>query len=368
MSAGTDLRRQIWDPVVSWLGGAGRVFLVPDGTLSLVSFAALPAAQGGYLLETGPLLHNLSAERDLVPDSVPKRDGLLALGGAAFDVRVAPFGSPRDVSRAARGNGAVVYRGDNVPCGGLDQVRFQPLPGSLREVDEVVRIWNRSSRSSSRGKIAVPGARACSAIELTGSRANEAEFKREATRRGILHVATHGFFLDGLCDGVGANTRGIGGLKASASAQSSRDDPTLALSGLAMAGANRRDPGRAEENDGILTSDEIARLDLSGVRWAVLSACETGAGEVATGEGVLGLRRAFSVAGVGALVMSLWPVDDEATRQWMAEFYRNRLERRLGMAESVHDADLAMLHARRASGRSDHPFWWGGFVAAGEWR
>jgi CHAT domain-containing protein len=145
-------------------------------------------------------------------------------------------------------------------------------------------------------------------------------------------------------------------------------DSPLLLSGLALAGANRRNEAGPNEEDGILTAEEIASLDLSGVEWAVLSACETGVGEVRAGEGVFGLRRAFQVAGARTLIMSLWSVEDEATRAWMGYLYRARLEEKKDTAESVRAASLAVLEERRAKGESTHPFYWGAFVAAGDWR
>ena len=99
----------------------------------------------------------------------------------------------------------------------------------------------------------------------------------------------------------------------------------------------------------------------------MLSACETGIGKVVDGEGVLGLRRAFQIAGASTLVMSLWAVEDEAARRWMRELYGARLAGD-GTAEAVRRAQLAVLETRRRTGQSTHPFYWGAFVAAGDWR
>jgi CHAT domain-containing protein len=142
----------------------------------------------------------------------------------------------------------------------------------------------------------------------------------------------------------------------------------LLLSGLALAGANRRADAGPDDEDGILTAEEVTALNLEGVEWAVLSACDTGLGQVKAGEGVFGLRRAFQVAGVRTVIMSLWSVDDEAARLWMRTLYERRLQKHLSTADAMHEAGLSVLRDRRSRGQSTHPFYWAGFVAAGDWR
>ena len=135
-----------------------------------------------------------------------------------------------------------------------------------------------------------------------------------------------------------------------------------------MAGANRRDDAAYEENDGILTAQEIAVLDLRGTEWAVLSACDTGLGSLRAGEGVFGLKRAFELAGARTLVLSLWAVDDDATRQWMGALYRHRFIGGESTIEAVNAAGAEILRRRRSRGESTHPFYWAGYIAAGDWR
>jgi len=186
------------------------------------------------------------------------------------------------------------------------------------------------------------------AILLRGAAASEAAFKRDAPSHRVIHVATHAFFL-GVSETPGENP--------------------LLVSGLALAGANHRDRAAAAgEEDGILTAEEIASLDLSGTDWAVLSACDSGVGEIVLDQGVSGLRRAFQTAGVGTLIMSLWPVDDRATLAWMEALYRSRLEAGASTVEAVRAATRQALRARREAGSDTHPFTWGAFVAAGDWR
>jgi CHAT domain-containing protein len=221
---------------------------------------------------------------------------------------------------------------------------------------------------------------------LVGGVASETAFKQLAPGRRVLHLATHGFFLGDECDTPPASqaTRAVGAIVGSqppapprppappsarpARRAAANSENPLLLSGLALAGANRRAAAGPNEDDGILTAEEVAGLDLTGVDWAVLSACETGLGLVRVGEGVLGLRRAFQTAGARTVIMSLWSVEDRATRQWMRALYRGRFERGLDTADAVQQAALTTLRARRAAGQSGHPFFWAGFAAAGDWR
>jgi CHAT domain-containing protein len=151
------------------------------------------------------------------------------------------------------------------------------------------------------------------------------------------------------------------------------------LSGLALAGANG--PASPDRDDGILTALEVAGMDLSGVEVAVLSACETGLGEVAGGEGVLGLQRAFQVAGAETTVTSLWSVPDLATQLLMQRFYENLWDRGLPKLKALREAQLWLMKegGRRglgglgeddtgAGGKRLPLHHWAGFVLSGDWR
>jgi CHAT domain-containing protein len=136
----------------------------------------------------------------------------------------------------------------------------------------------------------------------------------------------------------------------------------LLRSGLALAGANTWLDGSTpptEAEDGLLTAEDVTGLDLLGSELVVLSACDTGLGAIHLGEGVLGLRRAFTVAGARTLVMSLWKVPDEPTRELMEDFYR-RLLAGEGRAEALRQAQLA-LRAKYCD-----PFYWGAFICQGD--
>ena len=141
------------------------------------------------------------------------------------------------------------------------------------------------------------------------------------------------------------------------------------LSGLVLAGSNHRngDPSSLGPEDGILTAQEIAALDLSGAAWVVLSACDTGLGSVVAREGVLGLRRAFQVAGASTLILSLWRVDDDSTREWMSQLYTARLAGATTPG-AMRRASRRVVRRLRERDLPDHPFFWGAFIALGDWR
>lgn len=374
------LRKAVWDPVAPALEEAGTVFVVPDGSLLLVNLAVFPVGEDEYLVERGPALHYLGAERDLldIGDGARRGSTLLAIGDPDYDRASGPAGEPAGaatvLAMATRGGASEAtgtFRGETPGCGEFDRLRWNRLPGTGPEIEEVASRWESAE-----------GART---TRLTGAEASEAAFKRLAPAHSLLHVATHGFFVDEHCAAAAAGARGIGGLSrpgdssakeepeapAKPHSPDERRAPTenpLRLSGLVLAGANARGHAGADEEDGILTAEEIAALDLSRVDWAVLSACETGVGDVRLREGVFGLRRAFQVAGAGTLIMSLWSVDDDATREWMGALYEARLAQGLGTADAVRQASRAVLADRRARGQSTHPFYWASFVAAGDWR
>jgi CHAT domain-containing protein len=223
-------------------------------------------------------------------------------------------------------------------CGAAESLRFGPLPESGAEIDALVDIWRRQ----------MPG----EPLHVQkGLDAGEGALRRLAPGSRIVHVASHGFAAGGACAG----------------GESELIDPLL-LSGLALAGANRRAQAEADDDDGIVTARELAGLDLRGVEWVVLSACDTGLGRPRAGEGVLGLRRAIAMAGVRSQVMTLWPVDDRAARSFMAALYEERLAKGRGTAEAVRAASLALLTDLRRQGRSPHPALWAAFVAVGDWR
>jgi len=214
----------------------------------------------------------------------------------------------------------------------LAEVYFGPLGGTEQEARTIKNLFPDASL-------------------LTAERATESALKHAAAPR-ILHIATHGFFLsETAAPANAANTQ-----SSSVTAITKIENPLL-RSGLALANANHR---RSSGDDGILTALEASGLNLWGTKLVVLSACDTGLGEVRNGEGVYGLRRAFVLAGAESLVMSLWPVSDYPTKKLMTEFYQN-LKQGMGRGPALRQAQLTMVKDKL------HPFYWANFIQSGEW-
>jgi len=312
--AGEQLRKLIWDPLAGELENAHLVLIVPDGVLNLIPFGALPQGRG-YLVERGPVVHELTSERDLIPSEAQARKiGLVAVGSPAFEL--AGIDAPPTALRDA-----------SADCESFRKIAFNPLPGSLGEVREIGSNWKRWN----------PGE---PVALLTGSDATRSKFLEAASRSRVLHVATHAFILERSCG---------------------NGNPLL-HSGLVFAGANK------SHDASILTAQQIASLDLGGVDWAVLSACNTGNGELKDGEGVLGLERSFRLAGARSVVMALWPVDDQVTREFMRRLYAERFGRHATTADAVWLAARSLLQQQQTAGKSTHPWHWAGFAGAGDWR
>lgn len=357
--AGKALREVIWDSLEVHLQGVKRAFVVPDGVLHLVNLTTLPTGPRGYLIEDGPRLHLLSSERDIVELAGEAATGTGLLTTAAVD-----FLSPRTTARAALGGDGLGRRG--AQCSAFQSLWFDSLPGTRVEQGNLVRTWSKfSTRLASTSDSKARRQDNALVLTLAGKAATEREVRTLAPGRSVLHLATHGFFLDRECAGSIASD--AEDEDATESLPMDQQSPLL-LSGLALAGANARGKALSGDDDGILTAEEIAALDLSSVNWAVLSACQTGLGEVRAGEGVFGLRRAFEVAGARTLIMTLWSVDDRASAMWMESLFDKRLRGRRPTMDAVHDATLELLKEQRSQSRHTHPFFWGPFVAVGDWK
>lgn len=301
------LYMQVWEPFGQTLANVEKVVISPDGLLNLVPFAALVDTQGHPLVDRYQIAY-VSSGRELVGTertiSKPGSD-LLLVANPAFDKNVPQTGGRDDSVRS------IDFR--NV---------FSSLPGTERESQEIPPLVAE--------KVGVKEV-------LVGERATERAVKSVRSPR-ILHLATHGFFLSDELPAPAVIKQGDPperGISVQTRVSTKRYENPLIRSGLAFAGANNA-AQVTEGDDGILTAFEITGMDLSGTELVVLSACETGVGEVQSGEGVFGLRRAFALAGAKNLMMSLWPVSDEVTARQMKSFY-SKLQR-LAPAEALREA------------------------------
>ncbi len=310
----------VLQPIRAALGDATRLLISPDGLLNLMPFEVLRDEQGRYAVERYAISY-LTSGRDLLRMQVARasRSGPIVVADPDFGEATAESaGRPQSRPATTAARRSVTSADD------LAAVYFAPLAGTAREARTIGALF--------------PDARV-----LTQSNATKLAVM-QVTAPSILHIATHAFFIRGAPAGSAA-TAGM-------------ENPLL-RSGLALSGANRHADGA---RDGILTALEAANLNLWGTKLVTLSACDTGVGEVRSGEGVYGLRRAFVLAGAETLVMSLWPVSDAVTRELMSGYYRG-LQSGLGRGDALRATELAMLS--RPNRR--HPFYWASFIQAGEW-
>ncbi len=299
--------------------GKTHVYLSPDGMLNLLPMAALVDAKERYLVSRYRFTY-LSSGRDLLRLSKTEapRDAPLLVGSPAFS--------------ATGGNSS------GTRSAGLSDLVFPPLPGTAAELDALEKV--------------VPGASVRREEDATES------VVKQAHGPSVLHIATHGFFLADERGGADGS-RGVTYVKGDAFVPPSTAENPLIRSGLALAGANLR--AGPDGEDGVLTALELASADLHGTELVVLSACETGVGEVRNGDGVYGLRRALVIAGSRSQVMSLWQVDDAATRDLMTAYYK-RLDRGDGRSDALVTVQRKMLRKKATA----HPFYWAAFIPSGD--
>jgi CHAT domain-containing protein len=188
----------------------------------------------------------------------------------------------------------------------------------------------------------------------------------------ILHLATHGFFLGDQTlpsSGRGWEIATFPAVKETYPEPTDRiidiENPLL-RSGILLAGAkNSLLNGNAGLNDGIVTAEKILGMNLHRTKMVVLSACDTGLGEVRSGEGVFGLRRAFTQAGAKSLVMSMWKVPDRETKELMVQFYQN-IKAGMDRCQALRDAALKQIQIVEQRYGHPNPTYWGAFVFMGE--
>jgi CHAT domain-containing protein/Tfp pilus assembly protein PilF len=349
----------VMQPIRAKLGNTRNLLISPDSQLNLIPFAALVDEQNRYLVETYDINY-LTSGRDLLRLQTPiaSRQPPVLMANPDY----AASGDPASAQMVRKG-GAIASnkpatlvaattptaaRGTNQRSTDLATLRVEALPGTLAEANAIAPKLK-------------------GAIVLTGAQATENALKQVQAPR-ILHIATHGFFLaDAAPTNIASRSPMLSPLLNEANSFGGIRPPTsgntenaLLRSGLALAGFNRRQSG---SEDGVLTAQEAAGLDLHGTQLVVLSACETGIGNVANGEGVYGLRRAFVLAGAASQLTSLWQVSDDGTKDLMVQYY-DRLLANQGRSDALRQTQLDFLHSDNYA----HPYYWAAFVPSGDWR
>ncbi|MEQ8766505.1 MAG: CHAT domain-containing tetratricopeptide repeat protein [Planctomycetota bacterium] len=318
LKLGAAVRERLWDPLAPMLGDRD-VIISPDGFLAKLPLESLPIADDSYLLAKHRFQYRASLRDSAAEAAGPGGSSLLCIAGVDYGVPMAPAEGDRS---------------------GL-------LTGATRS-------WEALTHTEAEGRAVLRHFQSATGKEgelLAGRDATEAAVKARLADFRYLHFATHGYFLrEALTTGASES----GGREGVTPAF---DWLTGLRAGVVLAGANAGESG--EHDDGLLTAQEVAALDLRGVRLAVLSACRTALGVERSGEGLLGLRRAFHQAGVRQVISSVWSVPDAATQQLMGELYRRMWEEGESPGEALRNAQLQMLRAGAS------PKDWGGFVYSG---
>ena len=321
----------LWKPLLPFIGIPKTIYIVPSGQIHRISFAALQNEKGRSLFDIYGL-HQLLSAREILNNQAPNSNrSALVFGGVDFSSE-----EPAAIKNNIRDTVQKNFIAYNTTRGGT----FNALPGTLNEVNAIKHIltgnkWN---------------------VQLfTGKSASKINFTENISGTcSILHLATHGFYFplkQNIIDATESFNEKI----------KSADKPLL-RSGIVFSGVNKywsNNTMTQTNNNGIVTAQEIANLDLSKCALVVLSACETALGDINSTEGVYGLQRGFKMAGVNKMILSLWPVPDTETSELMQNFYAN-----VTKGQSFY---TAFYNARSIiKQKYKDPYKWAGFVLIGE--
>lgn len=327
-----------WKPLESVLKGVKRVYFSPSGLLYRINLNAIAVTDSTILSDYFDLVQMESTRNILAKKITPEKSQREAclFGGITYSLN--PTEMPNPNSAPSIGSVHARSTSFSVP----DEVRgqyenWQYLPGTQKEVNSIASILAKKNIKT---------------LTYTGAQGTEEAFAAcSGESPDILHISTHGFFFNE--PDQKTNTTGLVN-------EYHRSADPMIRSGILFAGANaswQNSESRIEgREDGILTARDISQMNLEGTELVVLSACETGLGDIVGNEGVYGLRRAFEIAGAEHLIMSLWQVPDKQTSELMILFYSNWILE--GM--NIHDAFNAAQRVMRM--KYDNPYFWAGFV------
>ncbi|QDT32951.1 CHAT domain-containing tetratricopeptide repeat protein [Thalassoglobus polymorphus] len=341
-----NLYHRLLGPFEEHLDQVTILTISPDAGISGVPFSALVDNSDHYLVETKEISY-VSSARDLTRKHEPPGVGTLVISNPNFDAEV-EVREQVVAKQQEQSQNLVALRGAN----GIDlrSLRWKRLPGAELEADDVQTILSSTAYQP--------------VNVFVGDAAVEEVFKSVHAAR-IVHLATHGFYVpsaeeDEFERGSVRSTSNLSRLRAA-------DNPLL-RSGIVLAGANRSSSVTNEKRkleDGWVTAQEIARLNFRNTELVVLSACESGLGDVSSGQGVHGIRRAFMNAGAHSILTTLFEVPDGETRDLIRAFYEE-LAARHNRRSAISQAQRTQIEKRRAENNAAHPFYWASFVLYGD--
>ena len=345
--------RKVYDlafaPLKNSLKGVTEIFISPDGNLNLIPFEILQNTDGKYLIEKYTFNY-LSAGRDIIGfgQLKGKAGKSLLIGDPDFDI------STTERNNSLRSLGIKHSEAQYIAVRSTDMrsYSFDRLPGTKKEVETIHALLGADKSELYTGKAALE------------------EVLKYKEAPSILHLATHGFFLtDEEMLYLNDNATGLTVQSISKKIEPSgkKNENPMLRAGIALAGANNTlKSDTTKESDGIVTAEKILGLKLRGTDMVVLSACETGLGEVKSGEGVYGLQRAFTQAGAKSIVMSMWSVPDKETQELMTEFYKNIVSGKMNRNQALRQAVLKEMKITEQRYGKNNPLFWGAFIFLGE--
>ncbi len=328
-----NLYRLLWEPLLPYLNGIHTIYYSPVGLLNDLNYDILSGVDGKMLNERYKMVR-VSSTANIKKTATEKYMTSALYGNIKYDESVKDMADASYVYNSFTGTeerDKLNLRSEN------DRGKWGPIPSTKKEIDDIKTLLNRKGI-----KVSV----------FEGNLANEESFKALSENSPeILHLATHGFVID-------TPQKAKGNKFVASTSVYTQEDAFMMWTGLMLAGGNniwQSNFNLTNVEDGILTADEISRLDLSKTKLVVLSACETAKGKIDYINGVYGLQRAFKMAGAQTIVMSLWKVHDDATSMLMTQFYTyliNGMEKHKALWE-------AMMDVRE---KYKDPYYWAGFI------
>lgn len=332
---GRQLSEMIWSKLLPYIGDAKTIYFSPDGMLCQLAVEALPLSADSVYGDAYNIVRCSSTKFILQQRKEDQPTSVDLFGGIQYDM------TPKEMTN--KSNALAMrdaYRGEMPDS--LTRGHYEELIGAKQEVSNIAQLLNNSHIE---GRLYI------------GSDASEEAFKAlSGSHPNVLHIATHGFFWPQ----EEAERKDYFMASFMANDKASRYVSSMERAGLLFAGANVAMTGHRDElpsnvEDGVLSAQEISTMDLYGTDLVVLSACETGQGDLES-DGVYGLQRAFKLAGVQTIIMSLWKVNDAATQMLMTEFYSNWIVNKMNKRKAFEAAK------QKVRSTYPEPSCWAGFI------